>query len=136
MPPHPEDAGIPSQIAETISARLEPGDKLVCQLGLGSHVDHFLVRQGAELTGWPLLYDIDMPYFLYHPEELAGKSAGMRESVHPITETGLNRWQEAVLAYKSQIPGLGEVFDTPEKVQASLRSYWAERQGGRLFGTE
>ncbi len=136
VPPHPEDAQIPSQIAKTISARLDPGDKLVCQLGLGSHVDHFLVRQGAELAGCLLLYDVDMPYFLYHPEELAGKSAGMRESVYPITESALSRWQEASLAYKSQISGLGEVFDTPKKVRASLRSYWTERRGLRLFGTE
>ncbi len=136
VPPHPEDAWIPPQIAKTVSNRLQTGDKLICQLGLGSHVDHCLVRQGAELVGCPLLYDIDMPYFLYHPEELTGKSAGMGESVHLITESGLSRWQEAASMYKSQISGLGEVFDTPEKVRDSLQSYWAERRGIRLFGTE
>lgn len=133
VPPHPEDAAIPAQIAETISERLQPDDALVCQLSVGSHVDHVLVRQGAELLGYPLRYDIDVPYILYKGEELSPKSAGMEASVQPVTETGLNRWKEAALAYKSQIVVLGDAFNTPEKVQESLQAYWAEKQGIRLL---
>src|SRR5687768_4670926 len=106
-PPRPEDAAIPAQIAETISSCLEPEDVLVCQLSVGSHVDHVLVRQGAELLEHSLRYDIDVPYIFYKPEELGPKSAGMKESVHSITEAGLNSWKEATLAYKSQLPVLG-----------------------------
>jgi LmbE family N-acetylglucosaminyl deacetylase len=132
-PPRPEDAWIPPKIAETLSARLQSDDVLVCQLGLGSHVDHILVRQGAELLGRPLQYYPDIPYLFKQPEELASKSAGMAESVHPITETSLDRWKEAALAYKSQISTLGEAFDTPEKVRASLQAYRAERGGVPLL---
>ena len=131
--PRPEDAWIPSQIAQTITTCLRPDDVLVCQLSLGSHVDHVLVRLGAELIGRPLRYDIDVPYIFYHPEELEPESTGMKESVHLITETGLTHWKEAALAYKSQIAGLGEVFDTPEKVRASIQSYWVEQGGIRLL---
>jgi hypothetical protein len=81
----------------------------------------------------PLVYDIDIPYLFSKPEELAPKSAGMKENVHAVTETGLKSWQEAVLAYKSQLPVLGEFMDTPEKARESIRSYWAERDGIRLF---
>ncbi|HUE99062.1 MAG TPA: PIG-L family deacetylase [Anaerolineales bacterium] len=133
VPPHPQDARIPSQIAEAISTRLEPDDVLVCQLSVGSHVDHVLVRQGAELLDRPLLYDIDVPYIFYKPDELRPKSVGMKESINSITEAGLNFWKEAVLAYKSQLPVLGEEFDTPEKAQASIHSYWAKCDGIRLL---
>jgi LmbE family N-acetylglucosaminyl deacetylase len=133
MPPHQEDLEIPSQIAEAISARLARDDMLVCQLSVGSHVDHVLVRRGAELLGRRLLYDIDVPYIFYKPEEFQPKSAGMQESVHSITEAGLKSWKEAVLTYKSQIPLLGDVFNTPKKVQESIQFYWAERKGIRLF---
>ena len=133
VPPHPEDARIPAQIAEAISTHLQPDDVLVCQLSVGSHVDHVLVRQGAELLGYPLRYDIDVPYIFYKREELGPKSSGMEKSVHPITETGLNHWKEAALAYKSQIVVLGEAFNTPEKVQQSIQAYWAEEQGIRLL---
>lgn len=133
VPPHAEDAEIPAQIAKVIASRLQSDDVLVCQLSVGSHVDHVLVRQGAELLGYPLLYDIDVPYIFYHPEELEPKSAGMKESVKLITEAGLNCWKEAILAYKSQLAVLGEAFNTPEKAQASIQSYWAERIGIRLL---
>lgn len=133
VPPHKEDAELPSRIAETVSTRLQPDDVLVCQLSVGSHVDHVLVRHAAELLGRPLRYDIDVPYIFYKSTELDAKSAGMKESVHLVTETGLKSWQEAVLAYKSQIPTLGPVFDTPEKAQESIQLYWSERRGIRLL---
>ena len=133
VPPHPDEAELPAQIAEVISAHLQPDDVLVCQLSVGSHVDHVLVRQGAELLGRSLRYDIDVPYIFYHPEELEPKSARMKESMHSITETGLNYWKEAALAYKSQFVALGEAFDTPEKAQASIQSYWEAPRGIRLL---
>lgn len=148
VPPHPADADLPRQIAAAVSARLkaddparfnspfqrsEPDDVLVCQLSVGSHVDHVLVRQAAELLGRPLIYDIDVPYIFYKAQELGPKSAGMKESIQPITEAGLSSWQEAVLAYKSQIPTLGDVFDTPEKAKDSIKSYWAWHKGIRLL---
>jgi hypothetical protein len=133
VPPHPEDAGIPAQIAAAVAAHLEADDVVVCQLSVGSHVDHVLARAGAELLDRPLYYDIDLPYIFYYPGELEQKAAGMRDSVQFITETGLQRWQEAALEYKSQVSGLGEAFNTPDLIQASLRSYWAERGGIRLL---
>ena len=133
VPPHPEDADIPGRIAETINARLQPDDVLVCQLAVGSHVDHVLVRQGAERVGQSLLYDIDIPYFLIKPEEFALKSAGMSETIHPVTESGLKSWQEAVLEYKSQLAVLGDAMSTPEKACDSLQAYWAQQQGIRLL---
>lgn len=148
LPPHEMDADLPFQIAEAISARLKPDDPtrfnspiqrselddvLVCQLSVGSHVDHVLVRQAAELLGCPLIYDVDVPYIFTTPEELAPKSAGMKEKVHTVTEAGLKSWQEAVLAYKSQLALLGEDMETPEKAAASIQAYWAESNGIRLF---
>ena len=130
---HPADADYPAQIASAISARLNPDDVLVCQLGLGSHVDHVLVRQAAELLGRLLRYDIDVPYWCYKPHELEAKAAGMVEETVRITETSLPRWIEAALAYTSQFPALGDQFDTPENVTKSIRNYWAERQGIRLL---
>ena len=132
-PPHGEDAELQKQIAETISARILPDDILVCQLSVGSHVDHVIVRQAAELLRRPLLYDIDIPYVLHKPDEFAPKSAGMDESTYSITEASLRSWQEAVLEYKTQLPVLGVAMSTPEDVRDSLRSYWWEWKGIRLL---
>lgn len=133
LPPHEMDADLPQQIADEISTRLKSDDKLVCQLSVGSHIDHVLVRQAAELLGRPLIYDIDVPYIFYKPEELAPKSAGMKEKTHLVTEAGLKAWQEAVLAYKSQLPVLGDAMSTPKKAVESIQSYWEGWKGIRLF---
>lgn len=128
-----EDADLPAQIAAAIIPRLQPDDVLVCQLGVGSHVDHVLVRQAAELLGRPLIYDIDMPYFLYKSDEFGDKAAGMKESTSRITAASLEPWIEAVVAYKSQLPSLNEVVSTPENARASIRAYWEKWGGIRLL---
>lgn len=133
IPPVEADSGLPARIAETISARLQPDDVLVCQLAVGSHVDHVLVRMAAELLGQPLVYDIDIPYLFYKPQELAPKAAGMKELTHPITEAGVQAWQEAIFAYTSQLPTLGDALFPPENARESIRSYWGERGGIRLY---
>ena len=132
-PPHVEDMEIPSQIAKVVSARLTRDDVLVCQLSVGSHVDHVLVRQAAQMLRRPLLYDVDIPYLFKMPHELELKAAGMKESVHLITEAGLRSWQEAILEYKSQIVVLGDSFNTVEKIREAIQSYWAERKGIPLW---
>ena len=131
--PHEEDADLPGQIAEEISPRILRDDVLVCQLSVGSHVDHVIVRRAAEILGRPLIYDIDIPYLFYQPEQLALKSAGMMENVYTVSDSGLKSWQEAVLAYASQISSLDYAFNTPEKAKESIKSYWSERNGIRLF---
>lgn len=133
LPPRPEDTSLPAQIAETIAAHANADDVLVCQLSVGSHVDHVLVRAGAELLGRELRYDIDVPYIFYKPEEREPKSSGMRAAVHPVTEAGLKAWQEAVLAYESQLPGLGKALETPERARKSLRDYWEASEGISLL---
>jgi len=128
--PHKVEAHLPDQIAHTIAPHLGADDQIICQFGIGSHVDHILVRQAVERLNRPLWYAADLPYLFNQPGELAPKTAGMKEVVHPITEAGLMAWIEAVLAYKSQISSL---FDSPEKVKEDIRSYCSERDGFPLW---
>jgi LmbE family N-acetylglucosaminyl deacetylase len=124
--PHEAESGLPDQIAQTIASRLKPDDQLICQLGVGGHVDHVIVRQAVEQLNRPLMYTADIPYLFWKPEQLAPLVAGMKESLHPITEAGLNAWVEAVLAHQSQISVL---FDSPEKARDEIRTYYSNRGG-------
>lgn len=130
MSPHAEDDALPARIAESISARLKPTDQLVCQLALGSHVDHVLMRRAVELLQRPLIYDVDIPYLFNYPDELIPKTDGMKETVHAVSETGLGLWQDAIAAYTSQI---GMLFNTPEAMREKIHEYWAERNGIRFW---
>jgi LmbE family N-acetylglucosaminyl deacetylase len=128
--PHEDEADLPARIAESISVRLEPDDQLVCQLGLGSHVDHILVRRAVELLQRPILYYADVPYLFKTPGELAPLTAGMKEKAQTVGEAGLRSWQEAVAAYESQISSL---FESGEGMREQIRQYWSEIGGIRLW---
>ena len=130
QPPHEEDADIPRQIAETVAPRLLPDDILACPLALGSHIDHVLVRQALEMLGCPLLYYADIPYLFHNPDALSPITAGMKETVYPVSGSGLRSWQEAVNAYSSQ---LSTLFDSPVALHEAIRSYYEKQAGIRLW---
>jgi LmbE family N-acetylglucosaminyl deacetylase len=132
VPPHDDDGELPAKIAESIAARLQPTDQLVCQIGLGSHLDHVLVRRAVDLLQRPVLYDVDIPYLFNSPAELALKTDGMKANIHRITDSGLRAWQDAIFAYKSQLDGL---FASPEAMRTQIEQYWSEYIGIRLWSS-
>jgi hypothetical protein len=107
-------------------AWLKPDDILVSQLAIGGHVDHILVRKAAEMLKRKLVFDQDIPYSLNHPDELTPNTAGMKNSLQPVSEEGLESWLEAIEEYVSQ---LGSLFDSIESMRASIHAYWMERRG-------
>jgi LmbE family N-acetylglucosaminyl deacetylase len=133
IPPHEDDAGLTAQIAESMTSRLQPDDKLVCQFAIGSHVDHVLVRRATEKTGRPLYYDADIPYHFNFPDELTVKAAGMKKTVHSVSKAGLEAWQEGISAYASQISML---FESPQAMREKISNYASEGGGIRLWALD
>jgi LmbE family N-acetylglucosaminyl deacetylase len=130
VPPHEDEADLPARIAKSISTRLEPTDQLVCHLGVGSHVDHIVVRRAVELLQRPLLYYADIPYLFKTPEEFNTYAAGMKANAYTVSEAGLKSWQEAIAAYESQLSSL---FDSPDHMRSQIRQYWSENNGIPLW---
>lgn len=130
LPPHEFEAQFPEKIAGMLSSRLKEDDVVLCQLSVGGHVDHVLVRQGVELLERSLLYVADIPYLLNTPEDLDERISGLKESVYPISEVGLERWKDAVAAHTSQ---MNELFKGEDLMREAIQSYWQERQGIRLW---
>lgn len=127
--PLPEEDDLPQQIADEISKRLKSDDKLVCQFGIGQHVDHVLVRRAAELLGKPLLYVADIPYLFKKPEQLHPHTVEMKEDVEMVSETGIHVWQEAILMYDSQ---MDELFQSRDRMREQIREY-CQTVGGIRF---
>lgn len=124
--PLPAEAHLPSQIASALSARLKPDDELICQLGIGQHVDHVTARRAAELLGRPLHYVADIPYLFNAPGQLKPRTAGMKKKVERVSRAGLRSWKEAVLAYESQIPML---FKNPQAARKLINQHLSEFDG-------
>jgi LmbE family N-acetylglucosaminyl deacetylase len=132
-PVHPADAGLTDRLADDMRSRLRPGDVLVCQLGIGEHVDHVLLRAAAERLGHPLLYLADVPYALGHPDELARFTSGLVAAVTSVTPPGLDAWIAGIHAYGSQLSSL---FASPEATDLAIRGYWAGFHGIRLWSQQ
>ena len=130
VPPHVNDGKLIAEIATLLDGNLRPGDRLVSPLGIGNHPDHVIVRRAAEQTGHPLRYYADIPYALWHPDQLAQNTAGFSTELFPFTKEELAGWQEAVSAYAAPVEVL---FGGQEKMRMALRRYWEPRQGIRLF---
>lgn len=129
-PLHPVDAGLPARIAGALRQRLRDDDVLICQLGIGEHVDHLLARSGAELLQRPLLYDADIPYLLNHPDELGPRTASMAGALQPVSREGFSTWLEAIQEYRSQ---LSTLFDSMDALRDRMHSYWSEESGILLW---
>ncbi len=77
-----------------------------------------------------MFFDLDIPYLLYHPEELGPKTAGMKDLLQPVSEAGLETWLEAIEAYASQ---LGSLFESIDSMRERMRAYWLEERGIRFW---
>ncbi len=130
VPVASDDADLPAQIAQAMIAWLRPDDMLVCQLAIGRHVDHVIVRQAAEMLRRPLTYDADIPYLLNHPEELEPNTLGMREALQPVSQANLQCWIAAIESYASQIES---VFGSHEAMLQRMNEFWSDQHGVRFW---
>lgn len=131
--PHQAEADLPAQIAQTMVAWLKPGDLVICQLGVGRHVDHLIVRKAAEMIGYDLLYDADMPYSARSPGELQEMTANMKEDILSVPESSLNSWITAIKTYQTQMASL---YDSIGIVHQEVYSYWQMKRGVPLWKFE
>jgi len=130
IPPNPAESDLPAQIAQTMLAWLKPDDFVITQLAIGGHVDHLIVRSAVELLKRSEAWIADIPYLLNYPDDLAPKTAGMKDSVQPVSEAGLKVWQDSIEIYASQFSTL---FDSPEIMRRRVSEYWSERKGIRFW---
>jgi LmbE family N-acetylglucosaminyl deacetylase len=133
VPRHPFEKDLHLEIAAALNSELQPEDTLVSPLTIGGHLDHVIARCTAEALQHPTWYYADIPYLFNHPEMLGSLTGGMKETLHPISEKGLEAWQSGIAAYATQMLML---FETVEKMQEAIRAYWENNHGVRLWRAE
>jgi LmbE family N-acetylglucosaminyl deacetylase len=121
--PEPE---LEQQLSDIFAAEVPPATRLVCPLTMGNHVDHRLVRAAAEQAvarrpEGTLWYYPDFPYAT-HPEIKLDDfiAPDWTRYTRSISETALAAWQEAVLAYTSQI---STFWAGESQERAAIRAY-------------
>ncbi len=130
VPVHPEDSDLPAQVANALRGRLRPDDRVICQLAIGKHVDHVIVRLAAEMLGRPLVYDADMPYLVNHPDDLEPATRGMQSSLQQVSDDNFGHWVRGIKCYASQVDS---VFGSHEAMPQVMQEYWCKEQGIRFW---
>ena len=124
----PEDTLV-REIAQCLQVEVPDNTMLVFPMGLGNHIDHrAVVQAGKDFTG-TMVYYADYPYVLENFLSITSGSPLWEKITFEITEDGLEKWQNAVFCYSSQI---GAFWRDPEEMKLSLRNYLAGG-GGRLW---
>ncbi len=130
-PLHPAEADLDARLAEALAAEIRPGDRLVCPLVVGGHIDHNLTRAAAGRLGLPLTYYAEIPYLLDYADQLEPATTGLVGSVHSISAKGLEAWLNSISAYASQ---LAPLFKSEIVMRKRMRDYWKNLRGIELWG--
>jgi hypothetical protein len=72
----------------------------------------------------------DIPYLFNTPEHLDPNRAGMKETAHAVSGTGVRLWQDAIAAYGSQMSML---FPSVEAMRTKIAEYSAQNGGLRIW---
>lgn len=103
----PREEGLINSLAEQLEGLLSTPAVVVAPLGIGNHVDHELTRKAVSRLDREVYYYADFPYLrseeggqilghLQHSRDWKAKS-------YTLSAAGIKRWQQAGLAYHSQI---------------------------------
>jgi LmbE family N-acetylglucosaminyl deacetylase len=128
IPVHPDEEPLVRQIAAELSEILPTDSQVVCPMTLGKHVDHRLTRMAAERLNVPLLFYADYPYVLAEENQIFfEKPAPFHTS---ISNFGLEAWQMAIAAHRSQISTFWQNLD---EMRLAIKDYYQHMNGIKLF---
>jgi LmbE family N-acetylglucosaminyl deacetylase len=127
---HPAEQGLIHRLSIDLGQALDPRDELVVPLALGGHVDHRLVRAAAESADHPLRYYADYPYVCRNLDQIQDlRQAGWEETLFDVSPAGLEAWQEAIAAHRSQI---STFWPSLEAMYAAIYDY-LDLMGGAIL---
>ncbi|MEM5776153.1 MAG: PIG-L family deacetylase [Anaerolineaceae bacterium] len=124
------ESHLAARLAQHLARELPAGAVLAVPYGYGSHVDHQLARRAAALLPELHWAYADYPYAVSSVETLSDWLNQPGESyVLPVSPAGLERWQQAVAAYASQI---STFWTSTADLREKIAAYHASGAGSRL----
>ena len=107
--------------------------ELVVPLGVGRHIDHRVVRRGAESLGRELLYWEDFPYVTHWGSRWRNElpsGPGWLSEVVALDAEAIEQRCLASAAYESQV---SLIFKSEKRLRQKLKRLIAKRGGERYW---
>ncbi len=103
----PGEVDLITALTDDLKDQLPADAQIVVPLSIGNHVDHEVTRKAASRLEIPLFFYADYPY----ARDADGKeildfmrnSTDWEVEIYTVSERGIQRWQQAALAYQSQL---------------------------------
>lgn len=125
----PPEAWLVVDIAEMLREEIPEEAVVVSPAGIGNHIDHLAVAQATGGLERKYFFYADYPYILKHPDWTAQQKGIFIKRPHVLNIDALHHWQDAVLAYSSQI---SDFWQSEEALRLAYRNYMSGG-GGRLW---
>lgn len=120
-------------IIQNVDLFLTETDTLVIPMGVGTHIDHLLIREIASLYPNPKFFYPDYPYSstLQSTKELNLPEEAKRWEYHLAGED-LLQWQSAARCYSSQVSSF---WDSPISMEKDIARYAVSAVGCSLWSS-
>jgi LmbE family N-acetylglucosaminyl deacetylase len=118
-------------IKQCIDQYLKIQDTLIIPFGVGTHIDHLLIREIAISYPNQKFFYPDFPYAgkMRSITEL-GLPEGAKQWDYHLTGEDLSRWQTAATRYSSQVSSF---WDSPASMEQDIAQYAASALGNTLW---
>ena len=130
---HPAESQLLQELAGWFS-QLPPADRVIAPLGVGSHADHLVTRQAAEICfGTKLWYFEDYPYVQEDAVLTAvipTNTPDWQAYTIPLQAVDLSAKANAIAAYTSQI---STFFKDQQDLRQQIQQYAQQIGGERLW---
>lgn len=130
-PSHERETDLINELVERVKEQLPIQDVLVIPLGVGTHIDHLLIREVAELLPNRKIYYPDFPYAgkLQSIKELK-VSEHSKKFVFELTDDEIFRWKTAASCYASQVSSF---WKSKGKMEEEITRYAHSDIGSSLW---
>lgn len=118
-------------IKQRIDQHLKIQDTLIIPLGVGTHIDHLLIREIAISYPNPKFFYPDYPYAgKVRSTTEFGLPEGAKQWDYRLTGENLLRWQNAARCYSSQVSSF---WDSPASMEQDIEHYGTSKVGNKLW---
>ena len=119
-----------NKIGRYLADHIPVDAQIISPIGIGEHIDHRLTCNALQASGLDSLHYADYPYATYDFKNSPQLETGQWTRLpQVITEEGMKAWQQAVLAYSSQ---LSTFWKNKPAVRLAIKNYCGGG-GGRLW---
>lgn len=129
---HPDECNLAIELERRLEEKFPINANIVCPLGIGDHIDHKITveavtgafRNKSRGKNLKIYYYKDFPYVV--AKKVESDLNPSKSRLITISPGGINAWQEAIAAHRSQI---STFWNSLEEMETDIQDYYSQSGG-------